>query len=348
MPSDLKGMTQSETELWAKEMELAPFRGRQIRHWLFKELAESFDQMTSLSKDVRSLLKDFAVIEHCHVAQTRLSSDWTRKFLFRLEDGVLVESVLIPEKDHFTVCISSQAGCAMGCRFCLTAKQGFTRNLKSSEIVDQVVQVRRFLKESTGRPEDLTNVVFMGMGEPLANFEEVIGAINNIIASDALNFSHRRVTLSTSGLVPQIKRLGEEARVNLAVSLNASDDETRSRLMPVNRKYPLKELMEACRSFPLPNRRMLTFEYILIAGVNDSDEDAFRLSRLLAGMRAKINLIPLNPHKGLDMSSPVPEQILRFQNILIDKHFTAIIRKSKGQDIGAACGQLKGQWLESA
>jgi 23S rRNA (adenine2503-C2)-methyltransferase len=236
----------------------------------------------------------------------------------------------------------------MGCAFCLTAKQGFTRNLRSCEIVDQVVQVRRFLKETAGRPEDITNVVFMGMGEPLANFEEVIKAIGNITGSDALNFSHRRVTLSTSGLVPQIRRLGKEATVNLAISLNASDDETRSRIMPLNRKYPLKELLDACRSFPLPNRRMLTFEYILIAGINDSDEDALRLSRLLSGIRAKINLIPLNPHEGLDMQAPPTERILRFQEILVSKHFTAIIRKSKGQDIGAACGQLKGQWLESA
>jgi len=345
--NDLKAMDMGETEQWAKDLGLDPYRGRQVRHWLFKELAVSFNEMTSLSKSVRSFLSDSACITSCLITQIKISRDGTRKFLFQLEDGALIESVLIPERDHFTVCISSQAGCSMGCRFCLTAKQGLTRNLKAGEIVDQVVQVRRFLKGMTGSPEHLTNVVLMGMGEPLANYEEVVRALRNITGSDALNFSNRRVTLSTSGLVPQMKRLGEEACVNLAVSLNASDDETRNFLMPVNRRYPLKELLDACRAFPLPNRRMLTFEYILISGINDSDEDALKLSKLLSRLRAKINLIPLNPHHGLDMSAPPMERILQFQKILVDKHFTAIIRKSKGQDIGAACGQLRGQWTNN-
>jgi 23S rRNA (adenine2503-C2)-methyltransferase len=202
-----------------------------------------------------------------------------------------------------------------------------------------VIQVKRSMDE----PERLTNVVLMGMGEPLANYNAVTKAMGNFMAEDGMNFSHRKVTLSTCGLVPQIKKLGKNITVNLAVSLNAADDETRSSLMPVNRKYPLKQLIKACRAFPLPNRRMITFEYILINGINDRDEDAVRLVKLLSGMRAKINLIPLNPFPGLDMSPPTIERIHHFQNILIENHFTAIIRQSKGQDISAACGQLSGE-----
>lgn len=340
---DLKEMDPAETEQWARDLGLDTYRGRQVRHWLFKELASSFDEMTSLSKSARILLKEQARLDHCEIAETESSSDGTRKFLMRLSDGNFVESVLIPERGHYTLCISSQVGCAMGCAFCLTGRRGLLRNLKASEIVDQVVKARRYLKETSGDPEALTNIVFMGMGEPLANYDEVKRAIGNIIGPDALNFSHRRVTLSTCGLVPQIRRLGREVTVNLAVSLNASDNETRSKLMPVNRTYPLEELLDACRAFPLPNRRMLTFEYILIEGVNDSDKDALRLCRLLAGMRAKINLIPLNPHSGSALKPPSAERVMRFQEILIDKHFTAIIRKSKGRDISAACGQLAGR-----
>jgi len=188
----------------------------------------------------------------------------------------------------------------------------------------------------------MTNIVLMGMGEPLANYDEVIKAMDNLIAEDGLNISHRKVTLSTCGLIPQIRNLGRSITVNLAVSLNASNDEIRSFLMPVNRKYPLKRLLSACRDFPLPNRRMITFEYVLIEGINDHDENATRLAKLLSGMRAKINLIPLNPCPGRAMSPPSMERILRFQEILINKQFTAIIRKSKGQDISAACGQLSG------
>jgi 23S rRNA (adenine2503-C2)-methyltransferase len=195
-------------------------------------------------------------------------------------------------------------------------------------------------------PERLTNVVLMGMGEPLANYNAVIKAMRNLIAEDGMNFSHRKVTLSTCGLVPQIKELGQHITVNLAVSLNASDDETRNSLMPINRKYPLKQLMQACRAFPLPNRRMITFEYILIKGFNDRDEDAVRLVKLLSGMRAKVNLIPLNSLPGQDMSPPPIKKIQHFQNILIENHFTAIVRQSKGQDISAACGQLSGDASE--
>ena len=226
----------------------------------------------------------------------------------------------------------------MGCRFCLTGKQGLKRNLRPSEIVEQVIQVKRSMAE----PDRLTNIVLMGMGEPLANYDAVLKALGNLIHQDGMDFSHRRVTLSTCGLVPQIERLGRDITVSLAVSLNAADNRTRSSLMPVNRRYPLESLMAACRDFPLPTGRRITFEYILIDGINDRPEDARALVGLLSGLRAKINLIALNPHPGLDLTPSPRERILAFQEILVRNHFTAILRKSKGQDISAACGQLSG------
>jgi len=339
MKADLKGMSPAETEAWVEAQGLPVYRAKQLRQWLFKGLVISFKEMTNIPKGLRAQLEEQARINHLVQEKTEVSRDRTTKFLFKLEDGHFIETVLIPERGHFTVCISSQAGCAMGCRFCLTARQGLKRNLSASEIVDQVIHVKRSMSE----PDRLTNIVFMGMGEPLANYDAVVRALDNLISEEGMNFSHHTVTLSTCGLVPQLKRLGKEVRVNLAVSLNASEEETRSFLMPVNRKYSLKSLVEALREFPLLNRRMITFEYVLVGGINDRDEDAYRVAALLKGMRAKINLIALNPHPDLDLAPPTPERILRFQEILIEHHFTAMIRKSKGQDISAACGQLSGK-----
>jgi 23S rRNA (adenine2503-C2)-methyltransferase len=335
---DIKGLETREVEQWVKSQGLETYRARQIHDWAFKKLASSFQDMTNIPKDVRTLLEKKANLSPCEMVKMEVSKDETKKFLFRLNDSHLIESVLIPERGHFTICISTQVGCAMGCRFCLTGRHGFRRNMSAGEITDQVVQVKRAMDD----PERLTNVVLMGMGEPLANYDAVIKAMGNLISEEGMNFSHRKVTLSTCGLVPQIEALGKQMTVNLAVSLNAADDKTRDFLMPVNKKYPLKRLIRACKAFPLPNRRMITFEYILIKGINDCEEDALRLTRLLPGMRAKINLIPLNPFPGLDMSPPPKERINHFQNVLVENHFTAIIRKSKGQDISAACGQLSG------
>jgi 23S rRNA (adenine2503-C2)-methyltransferase len=336
---DIKGLSLEETRQWVETIGLKPYRAAQIRQWIFKGLAASFQEMTNLSRDARRNLERGALLQVLQETEVQESRDGTRKHLFRLHDGNLIESVLIPERGHFTLCISSQAGCAMGCRFCLTGKQGLKRNLTPSEIVDQVIQVRRSMAD----PDRLTNLVLMGMGEPLANYDAVTRAIRNIVDLEGMNFSHRKVTLSTSGLVPQIRRLGEEVTVNLAVSLNAADDRTRDLLMPINRTYPLESLMAACREFPLPHGRRITFEYILIRDVNDRDRDAVRLAKLLSGIKAKINLIPLNPHEGLDLSPPTDERVQGFQEILIDRRFTAIIRKSKGRDISAACGQLAGK-----
>jgi len=339
MKIDLKGLNAAETEEWIQGLGHEIYRAHQVRQWLFKKLVSSFEEMTNLSAGLRETLKEKANIKNLEKVRTQVSEDKTEKYLFRLFDGAHIESVLIPERDHYTLCISSQAGCAMNCTFCLTARQGLKRNLTPAEIIDQVIQVRREMVE----PDRLTNIVFMGMGEPLANYYGVLGAIKNMIDDGGMNFSHRKVTLSTCGLTPLIRKLGRDTTVNLAVSLNAADDETRDFLMPINRQYNLKSLISACRDFPLPNRRMITFEYILIRGINDRPEDARNLLNLLAGLRAKINLIPFNSWPGLDMATPSRERILKFQEVLVKNHFTAIIRKSKGRDISAACGQLSGQ-----
>ncbi len=334
---DLKSLNASETECWVESLGLERYRARQIREWLYKKLAPDFDRMHTLPREARLLLEKSAFLNNLKLRSMLTSVDTTRKYLFELTDGQTVETVLIPERDHFTLCVSSQVGCAMGCKFCMTGSQGLVRNLRASEIIDQVIEVRRTLED----PSRLTNIVFMGMGEPLANYEEVVRAVNNIVSADGLDFSHRRVTISTCGLVPGITRLGKEMAVNLAVSMNAADDETRTFLMPVNKIYPLDELLSACRNFPLPNRRMITFEYILINGINDSDGDARRLCKILSGIRAKINLIALNAHPASPMGPPPADRIFSFQHVLVDHNYTAVIRKSKGRDILAACGQLR-------
>jgi 23S rRNA (adenine2503-C2)-methyltransferase len=339
MKTDLKGLGAQETEHWAMGHGLEAYRGRQIRHWLFKKLAKSFEEMTTLPKDLRDSLEKKACISHMERVETQESRDGTKKYLFKLEDDHLIESVLIPERDHDTLCISSQAGCAMDCRFCLTAKQGLKRNLTASEIVDQVIHVKRSMDD----PDRLTNIVLMGMGEPLANYEAVKKAVINLMDDGGLNFSRRKITLSTCGLVPQMERWGREMNIKLAVSLNAADDDTRSLLMPINSKYPLKSLLGACKALPLPKGERITFEYILIREINDRDEDARNLVELLKGIRAKINLIPLNPHQGTSLSPPSMGRIRQFQDILLKRYYTVIIRKSRGSDILAACGQLSGK-----
>jgi 23S rRNA (adenine2503-C2)-methyltransferase len=339
MKIDIKGLNTAETEAWVKELGLEKYRAAQIRHWIFNRLISDFSEMTNVSKKVTAILKEKANIQHLEIVRTQISQDTTKKFLFKLTDGQTIETVLIPEKGHFTLCISSQVGCAMGCRFCLTGTQGFTRNLTSAEIIDQIIQVKRSMEE----PERLTNIVFMGMGEPLANYLNVTGAVDNLLSSDGMNCSHRHVTLSTCGIVPMIRKIGTDTKICLAISLNAADNKTRDFLMPVNKTYNLKSLISACRDFPLANRKMITFEYILMKDVNDRPADARNVSRLLAGIRCKINLIPFNESPGLDLKTPDMEDILAFQEILANKNFTAMIRKSKGRDISAACGQLKGE-----
>lgn len=333
-------MTPDELLQWLDAHGERPFRAGQIYKWLYVRLADSFDQMTDLSKPFRQMLAGDFHIGRLAVAREMVSSDGTRKFLFRLADGQTAESVLIPERNHFTLCISSQVGCAQGCRFCLTGQGGLVRNLTSSEIVGQVWEVRKLISD----PAQLTNLVFMGMGEPLANYGPLVQAIQVLTSSDwGMKFATRRVTVSTAGLVPRLLDLGRDTRVNPAISLNAVDDSLRSELMPINRKYPIAQLLEGCRRYPLVRGRKLTFEYILFSGLNDTPDHARKLARLLAPLKAKINLIPFNPHPGSPFQRPSEERIQAFQAILIQKHFTSVVRYSKGLDIMAACGQLRAQ-----
>ena len=338
---DIKGLDKKELETWVQKKGFEPYRGKQIWHWILKKTVPSFECMSNVPKRLKSILEEEAelnTLELVHVLESR--EDGTKKYLFRLRDGNLIESVLIPEmkKGYFTLCISSQAGCAMGCRFCLTAKQGLKRNLSTSEIVDQVVQVKR----NMSNPDRLRNIVFMGMGEPLANYDSVIKAIDILLDPDGMNFSYRRVTVSTCGLIPQMKRFARDTTASLAVSLNASDNETRNLIMPVNKKYPLEELISVCRRLSLPKRRRITFEYVLIGNVNDEEGDAIRLADLVRGTRSKINLIPFNPHSEIGFAAPSMMKVLRFQETLLKNNLTVIIRKSRGRDIMAACGQLTG------
>ncbi|UCG81021.1 MAG: 23S rRNA (adenine(2503)-C(2))-methyltransferase RlmN, partial [Desulfobacterales bacterium] len=333
---DVKNFTEASLVKWLGQHDIAAYRAGQILRWVYHRGAYSFSEMTDLSKDLRRFLSETMAITQLETKQVQTSTDGSRKYLFRLQDGQHVESVLIPEPGHWTLCVSTQVGCGMGCKFCLTGRGGLVRNLEPSEIVNQICAVREDLQG----PNPLTNIVLMGMGEPLANYNSVVQAIGTITGNNGLQFSSRRVTLSTAGLVPRIDDLGRDVKVNLAISLNAADNDTRSRLMPINRTYPIEMLLSACRRFPLPSRRTIMFEYVLIAGVNDAPQDAERLAKLLRPLRAKINLIPFNPFEGTEFKTPEEGVILAFQEILLNRHYTAIIRHSKGRDICAACGQL--------
>lgn len=339
-------LTRNELSIWLEDKGLRSFRAGQIFKWLYIKQADAFEQMTDISKDTRKILADNFCLERLVLDEKLVSSDGTQKFLHRLSDGQHIESVLIPEKDHFTLCVSSQVGCAHDCRFCLTAKGGFVRNLEVSEIIAQIRDARFYLVQGGIDPLQLSNLVFMGMGEPLANYSNLIKSLSIIRDSDyGLKFSDRRITVSTCGLVPKITQLGLDTHVNLAVSLNATTDEARSRLMPVNRKYPLKSLLKACRTFNMKPRNKITFEYILMKGVNDSKADAMRLVRLLGSIKAKVNLIPFNEYEKSEFKRPSKQEINDFLQILLDHNFTAMTRKSKGDDILAACGQLKAKLI---
>jgi 23S rRNA (adenine2503-C2)-methyltransferase len=337
-PKDILDISMDDLSLWFKTQGMQPYRARQVLKWIYTGQANGFSEMTNLGKDLRCLLdKDF-YIGRLKLLRAATSADGSKKYLFKLLDGNHIETVLIPERNHYTLCISSQVGCAQGCKFCLTAHGGFIRNLTRSEIIAQVRDVGRLLPD----PSSLTNIVIMGMGEPLANYENVVGAIQTLTDNDfGLKYAGRRITLSTVGWVPKLAALGRDTTVNLAVSLNAADDDTRNFLMPINRKHPIEELLEACRNYPLRPHRRITFEYILIKGVNDSADHAKRLAKRLRSLKTKINLIPFNEHGGCDFKRPDEAVILKFQEILINSHYTVIIRRSKGEDIYAACGQLR-------
>ena len=337
---DIKSLTADELIRWLAGHDIAPYRANQILKWIYARQIDQFELMTDLTIADRRTLDNEFTIERLSVEDIQSSVDGSQKYLFGLRDGRCIESVLIPEKDHYTLCISSQVGCALGCRFCMTAHGGFQRNLTLGEILAQVRDVRNRLEE----PKMLRNIVFMGMGEPLANYRNVVNSVQLLIDNKVgFGFASKRITLSTAGLVPRLITLGHDSPVNLAISLNAADDETRNRIMPINRRYPLAQLLDACRRYPLKPYRRITFEYILLKGVNDSETDARRLAKLLHNQKAKVNLIPFNTHPGCLWERPEEEVIERFQQILLDKNYTVIIRHSKGQDIAAACGQLSAQ-----
>jgi 23S rRNA (adenine2503-C2)-methyltransferase len=338
MKQDIKSMNREMLIHWLAGHQVRSFRAEQILKWVYMRRVDDFDQMSDISKNLRSLLDSHFSIARLPVRKLQTAGDGTCKYLFALEDGNSIETVLIPERNHYTLCVSSQVGCAQGCSFCVTGQGGLVRNLTGAEIISQVWEVRKLLPD----PERLTNLVFMGMGEPLANYNNLAAAIEALTSTQwGMKIANRRVTVSTAGLVPRMADLGRDTKVNLAVSLNAVDDESRSRLMPINRKYPIQTLVEACRQYPLPKGRRVTVEYILFKDLNDSVDQARKLARLLAPVKAKINLIPFNAYPGGPFQRPGERTIQAFQEVLLDKHLTSVVRYSKGLDIMAACGQLR-------
>ena len=324
-----------------------PFRTKQLWQWLYWHGVTDFDAMTNLSKDFRQKLADEFVIERPQVSEALNSVDGTAKWLLKFPDGNEVETVHIPETDRGTLCVSSQVGCTLTCKFCHTGTQKLVRNLTAAEVVGQMMLARDAFGEWP-TPSDhsrmITNVVMMGMGEPLYNYDNVAAALRIVMDGEGLSLSKRRITLSTSGVVPAMRKCGEELNVNLAVSLHAVDDDTRDHIMPINKKYPLEELLDACRTYPgVTNARRITFEYVMLKGVNDSDADARQLVRLLKGIPSKINLIPFNPWPGSDFECSSATRIAAFQTIIQDEGLSAPVRTTRGEDILAACGQLKSE-----
>ena len=328
------------------------FRTKQIYEWLYKKNARSFDEMSNLPKDIREKLKNEFYIEPLEMIKNEISSDGSIKYLFKLKDGKTIESVLLPMKEEivdengkiqkharYTICVSSQVGCKMGCSFCLTAKGGFIRNLTAGEIVGQILWIKR---ENKIPYERRVNIVYMGMGEPLDNLNNVAKAVNILKDNDGLAIGARRQTISTSGLASQIKKLGElDLGVLLAISLHAVTDELREKLMPVNKAYNIASVMDAVRGFPIDMRKRVMFEYLIMDKVNDSQNDAKALVKLLHGIKAKVNLILFNPHEGSSYQRPSQENVEKFRDYLQSHGVTCTIRQSKGLDISAACGQLK-------
>jgi 23S rRNA (adenine2503-C2)-methyltransferase len=345
---NLLGLSKAELEAFVGSLSNKPFRARQLMNWLYKRGVSDIAAMTDLAKDFRAQLLERAEVKLPEIVKTQVASDGTRKWLLSGGNDQAFEMVFIPEEDRGTLCISSQVGCALDCSFCSTAQQGFNRNLTAAEIVGQVwLAIRELSREQgwkTGDDRIITNIVLMGMGEPLANFRNVIPAIRIFLDDLGFDISRRRVTLSTSGLVPQIYKLAEEVNCALAVSLHAPNDELRSQLVPINRKHNIAELLEACWHYlDEQNGRSVTFEYVMLDGINDQPEQARELARLLRDKPAKINLIPFNPFPGTQYRRSPQAAIERFRDELVQRGLIATIRKTRGDDIDAACGQLAGQ-----
>ena len=337
---NLVGLLPSELEDLAVELGASRYRGRQLATWIYRKSVFDLEAMTDLPKDFRAVLAERAVVEVPEPERLTPSQDGSQKLVFALAGGSRISSVLMPDDDRVTLCVSTQAGCGFACAFCLTGVMGLERNLTAAEIVGQVLAANRLLDPDGRRA---THIVFMGMGEPLANFAALVKSLR--ILTDAklgVGYSPRRLTVSTVGLVPGIEKLGrEDLKVNLAISLHATTDDVRSRLMPVNRSFDLAALMAAVGRYPLASRQRVFFEYVMLEDVNDTTDDARRLAKLLRGLKAKVNLIPFNDWEGARFRRPPLARILSFQSILLDAGITTTVRWSKGEDIGAACGQLR-------
>ena len=332
---NIKDVNIEDLKEWAFKHKLEPYRTNQILFWLYKKPVTKFSEMTTLSKDLRKKLESSFELWSLKETEVLTSSDGTKKWLFLTKDGDFVESVLIPDRDRETLCISTQIGCRMGCKFCLTGSQGFKRNLKKSEIIDQILWIK-------ARGFRITNIVIMGMGEPLDNYEETVKALETITDEKLIGISYRKVTLSTVGLLPQLEKLLKEGpRCGISVSVNAPNPEKRAIIMPVEKRHPIKDIISLLKKYQGKTRKMFTIEYVLLKDFNDTKEDAIELSKLLSGLRCKINLIPFNPWEGAPFEKPSEEKIFSFQNILINRGFSVFIRKSRGSDILAACGQLR-------
>jgi len=343
---NLVGLSLPEMQEAVKNCGLENYRAKQIWQWMYVKGVRDFAAMSNIAKEKQALLASAFVIEYPDISTEQKSVDGTRKWLLKMQDGQQVECVHIPEvvEGRGALCISSQVGCTLTCRFCHTGTQRLVRNLDVSEIVAQVMQARQSVGDWQARSQDrkITNLVLMGMGEPLFNYENVARAVKMIMDPDGIAISKRRITLSTSGVVPMMERCGRELNVNLAVSLHAVTDDLRNEIVPLNRKYPIKELLEACKNYPgVSNSRRITFEYVMLKGVNDSDADARALIKLLRPIPSKVNLIPFNPWPGAPFECSAPERIERFGAMLNEAGYVSPVRKPRGRDIMAACGQLK-------
>jgi 23S rRNA (adenine2503-C2)-methyltransferase len=336
--TNLLDCSPAELEVLAESLGAPRYRGRQLARWIFARGVVDLEAMTDLPRDFRSALAARATVDVPEVERRTPSQDGSHKLVLRYGDGARVQAVLMPDGDRLTLCVSTQVGCGFACAFCFTGTMGLERNLSAGEIVAQVLVAR----QGIGPGERITHIVYMGMGEPLANYSATMKSLRLLTDPQAFAFSPRRITVSTVGLVSGIERLAKETlKVNLAISLHATSNEIRDRIMPVNRGFAIEELLAACRRFPLPFRQRMTFEYVLLDGINDSVEDARRLVKLLKGIRGKINLIPFNDWEGSSFARPPLPRILAFQAVLLEHGITATIRWSKGEDIGAACGQLR-------
>lgn len=343
--TNLLGMPRELLESYFSNRGEAVFRARQVMKWIYHHGIADFHEMTDLPKSLRQGLIEEAEIRVPEIALEQSSDDGTRKWLLRLDDGNCVESVYIPEEGRGTLCVSSQVGCALDCTFCSTARQGFNRNLSSAEIIAQLWVAKRHLQPEPGRSSVITNVVLMGMGEPLLNYDAVVDAMQLMLDDLAYGLGKRRVTLSTSGVIPAMDRLKDRLDVSLAVSLHAPNDALRNQLVPLNAKYPIAELLAACRRFVegKKHKQRVTFEYVMLKGVNDTPAHAHELVKLLRGVPAKVNLIPFNPFPHTRFERSTPQSINLFRDILISAGLTTITRKTRGDDIDAACGQLAGR-----